>query len=344
MKKYLPVLVMVTLIVPSVAFASWWNPTSWGIWSFFFGGGNSTSSQVVVQSTSTTAIQVADISTSSNRASNYIATTTIVASTSVISKTAQVPLKISNVESEHSYVSDTESSQPASASTSLNISVTTSQETQSDLLIKMTSLKQAVETVMQGIVVSDYSDTQLSFIHTKISGDVINFSMENHPSDQEIKYYLTQYTDLKSQFDSLPPIIYSLNNGSISIGGVISGYGFSGASSVYITAVNPSNTDIPIKLPFIVTNNWTMKLNLYNVYIPAKHYYLYVVNSLGKQNAPFQTYVSDDITPQQELNTSTSASTSTPCQTAQQNLKLSIQDGLTTLQQTYLQQVQTYCQ
>ena len=169
MKKYLPVLVMVTLIVPSVAFASWWNPTSWGIWSFFFGGGNSTSSQVVVQSTSTTAIQVADISTSSNRASNYIATTTIVASTSVISKTAQVPLKISNVESEHSYVSDTESSQPASASTSLNISVTTSQETQSDLLIKMTSLKQAVETVMQGIVVSDYSDTQLSFIHTKIS-------------------------------------------------------------------------------------------------------------------------------------------------------------------------------
>lgn len=34
MKKYLPVLLLLVLIVPSVALASWWNPLSWNIFSF----------------------------------------------------------------------------------------------------------------------------------------------------------------------------------------------------------------------------------------------------------------------------------------------------------------------
>jgi hypothetical protein len=35
MKKYLPALILTTLIIPSVAFASWWNPISWfNGWSF----------------------------------------------------------------------------------------------------------------------------------------------------------------------------------------------------------------------------------------------------------------------------------------------------------------------
>ena len=36
MKKYLSIFTVATLIVPSVAFASWWNPTSWSVFSFIF--------------------------------------------------------------------------------------------------------------------------------------------------------------------------------------------------------------------------------------------------------------------------------------------------------------------
>ena len=34
MKKYISILLLVIFIVPSIAFASWWNPSSWGIFSF----------------------------------------------------------------------------------------------------------------------------------------------------------------------------------------------------------------------------------------------------------------------------------------------------------------------
>ncbi len=35
MKKYLPVFILSTLIIPSVAFASWWNPFTWSIFSSY---------------------------------------------------------------------------------------------------------------------------------------------------------------------------------------------------------------------------------------------------------------------------------------------------------------------
>ncbi|MEI7688559.1 MAG: thioredoxin domain-containing protein [Candidatus Nomurabacteria bacterium] len=34
MKKYISILLLVIFIVPSIAFASWWNPASWGIFGF----------------------------------------------------------------------------------------------------------------------------------------------------------------------------------------------------------------------------------------------------------------------------------------------------------------------
>ncbi len=54
MKKYLSVLALVILIVPSVAFASWWNPASWSIFSFIF----HTSSQAQTVGTNTSQVQV----------------------------------------------------------------------------------------------------------------------------------------------------------------------------------------------------------------------------------------------------------------------------------------------
>lgn len=48
MKKYI-LAIAVLAIVPSVAFASWWNPTTWGIFSFLF----SSTPQVQIASTTT---------------------------------------------------------------------------------------------------------------------------------------------------------------------------------------------------------------------------------------------------------------------------------------------------
>jgi len=35
MKKYLLILLLAIFIIPSIAFASWWNPLSWSIWNIF---------------------------------------------------------------------------------------------------------------------------------------------------------------------------------------------------------------------------------------------------------------------------------------------------------------------
>ena len=46
MKKYLSIIALATLIVPSVAFASWWNPVTWfNNWSFL--SGNDTKTQIL---------------------------------------------------------------------------------------------------------------------------------------------------------------------------------------------------------------------------------------------------------------------------------------------------------
>ena len=53
MKKYLLVLLLVIFIIPSIAFASWWNPFSWS-WFGLFHNTNTTIQTPVVTSTSTT--------------------------------------------------------------------------------------------------------------------------------------------------------------------------------------------------------------------------------------------------------------------------------------------------
>lgn len=49
MKKYLSILVLTVFIIPSVAFASWWNPFTWKIWNIFNrSSGVKTESPVIV--------------------------------------------------------------------------------------------------------------------------------------------------------------------------------------------------------------------------------------------------------------------------------------------------------
>ena len=71
MKKHL-LIVSILLIVPSVTFASWWNPSSWGILSFLFHA-----DQQVPISTTTALVQTSD-----NAAMD---TVTSISTTSVIS-------------------------------------------------------------------------------------------------------------------------------------------------------------------------------------------------------------------------------------------------------------------
>ena len=55
MKKHLSVLVLATFIVPSVAFASWWNPASWSVWNLLFGANQNQKSVTVELSTTPSA-------------------------------------------------------------------------------------------------------------------------------------------------------------------------------------------------------------------------------------------------------------------------------------------------
>ncbi|MEI8249020.1 MAG: hypothetical protein WCG07_00810 [Candidatus Taylorbacteria bacterium] len=82
MKKYLPSLIIVTLIVPSVAFASWWNPISWfNGWSF---SNNSDYKTQVLEK------RIADLE---NKLNNNSSTTTIATST-VITATTSITNKV----------------------------------------------------------------------------------------------------------------------------------------------------------------------------------------------------------------------------------------------------------
>ncbi|MCX6715670.1 MAG: hypothetical protein NT077_01475 [Candidatus Taylorbacteria bacterium] len=55
MKKYFAVVLLAVLILPLVASASWWNPASWSMWSFFRSVQNnqSTQTQKIIQTTTT---------------------------------------------------------------------------------------------------------------------------------------------------------------------------------------------------------------------------------------------------------------------------------------------------
>jgi hypothetical protein len=72
MKKYLPIVATLLLIIPSVAFASWWNPISWN-WSALFNSPSSLQVQTQVQTVSTTTLPT----TSSSTQTSVIATTSI---------------------------------------------------------------------------------------------------------------------------------------------------------------------------------------------------------------------------------------------------------------------------
>lgn len=47
MKKYISILLLIIFIVPSTAFASWWNPNSWGVFSFLHKRESSKQTQAV---------------------------------------------------------------------------------------------------------------------------------------------------------------------------------------------------------------------------------------------------------------------------------------------------------
>ena len=61
MKKYFPIIAAL-LIVPSVAFASWWNPTTWGIFSFLFH--NNPPVEIISATTTLSSSTPIDVSTS----------------------------------------------------------------------------------------------------------------------------------------------------------------------------------------------------------------------------------------------------------------------------------------
>jgi len=109
MKKYLFIAIVLS-VVPSVAFASWWNPTSWGILSFLF----HTNPQVQIISTTTLSNQTSTdnstttvtttISTSTAPEVNVVATSTLKTDTSVRKTTTSIKIYTPPVQPQTSVV------------------------------------------------------------------------------------------------------------------------------------------------------------------------------------------------------------------------------------------------
>jgi hypothetical protein len=89
MKKYLPVATVLLLIIPSVVFASWWNPISWN-WSVLF----NSPSTLQVQTVSTTTLSSTSTSVIATTSINIVATSTPPASQpvkKVVPKVSPIP-------------------------------------------------------------------------------------------------------------------------------------------------------------------------------------------------------------------------------------------------------------
>ena len=121
MKKYIPTLVLTALIVPSVAFASWWNPATWfNNWS---SSGNSNAS--------TTALEQ-KITELENKVNSLTSTTTLATSTPVVIVATTTPAtttpilvkKINKVTPVISYPTSTQSA-PAPTPTPIATPATT---------------------------------------------------------------------------------------------------------------------------------------------------------------------------------------------------------------------------
>ena len=87
-KKYILVVAILS-IVPSIALASWWNPTSWNIFSFIF----HTNPQVQIISTTTPDQTLTDNSTTTATTTISIATTTEVAVATTSTPQIDTPIK-----------------------------------------------------------------------------------------------------------------------------------------------------------------------------------------------------------------------------------------------------------
>ena len=88
MKKYLLVVIVLS-IVPSVTFASWWNPSSWSIFSFIF----HTNPQVQMISTTTLPDQTPPDNSTTTTTTISIATTTEVTAATTSTPKVNTPVK-----------------------------------------------------------------------------------------------------------------------------------------------------------------------------------------------------------------------------------------------------------
>jgi len=207
----------------------------------------------------------------------------------------------------------------------------------------MSSLKNSVEDALSRIAGSDSIRVRLSFIDSKIRSEIANLYNFNYPTEQQLTDSLSQYSALLLEYNSLPPIIFSVSGMGYSVNTTISGRGLADAVSAYILPVNLRTTDIPINLPIFDRDSSTVYIKLADVNISPDRYNMYVVNSSGKTSTPFMFYVDEAMTPQREQQMSNSAIDSPDCITAQKSLNTAVQGSLTDLEQTYRQRVQFYC-
>ena len=113
MKKYLLTFSLL-IIFPSVTFASWWNPTSWGIFSFFFHNDqqvemvSTTTNNEIPNTPTSTVVSVATTSTKSSITKNHYIVKDIVTSSaketilSIVNSTiaSSIPTKNNNPQSQ----------------------------------------------------------------------------------------------------------------------------------------------------------------------------------------------------------------------------------------------------
>ena len=309
MKKFISTLIFATLVVPSVAFASWWNPMSWfNNWSFSNTSGIQTQqleqritelenklNENVASSTLTTTNQVSVSSTTKSEVNK---------SQIIVNKTASKPI----IESEH--VNATSTNQT-------NVLVT---ETRSDLLSKFAVLKINIQNIITTNGLGNSSDPQVATLNQivqKAQSNIYNINQTNTLTDQEITYYATQYNSLISTFKGLSPMYTTAYNANDSL------YNGSQSSSACVSAKQAYT-------------------EAYNAYSNAKQALSSQIYSLQTNNPTGQSGVSvqneiNQIQTQGNANLAILASKAT---TAQNTMNSACYN----LAPTFTVPVQTYCQ
>lgn len=227
-------------------------------------------------------------------------------------------------------------------------------ETRDGLISKFTSLRTDVELTIQntGLPSNDPKNSDLSYMDGKITSDLANLG-QDPDLRPELDYYASQYAALSAEYARVPPVVSSVLASPVASDLFVSGQGFSAAASVYIVKANPSATDLPIDLPFMLESDWKIDAKP-DSYIAAGQYDLYVRNASGATSAAYPVYIQTADTREGEQTGSANAVNTSDCRDAQDKLNVAIQNvrdygnppspSLASIEQNYIRQVGLLCQ